>query len=322
MSTVQTGVALPPTSRAVDRPAPRLPRTTSDRASTPRQAPTRGRSEGRTRRPRAVALTPRLSSAGPATLRGPLGRRGVLGRRPPRASGGPSRTGRTRGRPSGTGRRSRRRCGRTGSGSGGCRRAVRRWSRKSRVQRVACRGSSGTTREIVSGSKPAATRLGRQIGMWPPFTSDRDRVQQDADERQAQARLRPVDPEADEQEPERQGEQRQPEGLGELDPGPDRPLRREPDDDGEEEERDPAQPDLGEVRDVAADEQADDRPATMPPISIGAQAPGSAAVTPPTRRAVAVVVGTAPGSPRSDPLDGRRIRDASPPVTSESPPAR
>ena len=24
---------------------------------------------------------------------------------------------------------------------------------------------------IVAGSKPAATRLGRQIGMWPPFTT-------------------------------------------------------------------------------------------------------------------------------------------------------
>ena len=77
------------------------------------------------------------------------------------------------------------------------------------------------------------------------------------------ARVRPgvgsVDPQPDEQDPEREAEQRQSERLDGLDPGLEAQLRHEPDDDREEEERDPAQPDGGEVRDAAAGEEAGDQ---------------------------------------------------------------
>ena len=85
------------------------------------------------------------------------------------------------------------------------------WSRKCRVERRR-RRSCGTARD----------RRRREAGgleARPPdrhvaaVDDDRDRVQQDADEREAQARLVAVDPQADEQQPERDGEERQTERL-------------------------------------------------------------------------------------------------------------
>jgi len=127
-----------------------------------------------------------------------------------------------------------------------------------RVQRVA--GQDDVERREDRVGVEACGDEARPPDRHVPTVHDHgDRVQQDPDEREAQARLRPVHPEAGEEQPERQSEQREAKGLGELDPGAERPFGREPDDDGEEEDAYPAQPDRGEVRQVAAGEQPGDK---------------------------------------------------------------
>ena len=106
--------------------------------------------------------------------------------------------------------------------------------------------------------KPAETRLGSQIGMWPQVRDDRDRVQEDADERDPQARLAPVDPERREEHSERRDEQRKPQGVDDLVAPDQEVLGPESEDDREKQDADPAQPDRGEVAERAAREQAED----------------------------------------------------------------
>ena len=86
---------------------------------------------------------------------------------------------------------------------------------------------------------------------------DRDRVQEDPDERQAQAGLAAVHPERGKEQPEGEGEERQPQGVDQTDPADEQVLRREPEDHREQEDRDPAQPDEGEVAERAAPQQAE-----------------------------------------------------------------
>ena len=142
---------------------------------------------------------------------------------------------------------------------------------------------------------------------------DRDRVQQDADEREAQARLVAVDPEAAEQQPERRREERQTERLGERDAGVERPLGREADDDGEEEDTDPAQPDRGEIREVAAGEEARDEAgddaADQHVSTRFAVTPESPRDQSPTRRSLAADLGrrrACPGQTRSTGAESER----------------
>ena len=89
--------------------------------------------------------------------------------------------------------------------------------------------------------------------------------------------MRSVDPEADEQDAEGEAEQRQPERLDGVDAGLETQLGQEPDDDRDKEERDPAQPDGGEVRDAAAGEEAGDQAEEdSPDQHAGLSMPGSA----------------------------------------------
>ena len=88
---------------------------------------------------------------------------------------------------------------------------------------------------------------------------DHDGVGQDADEREAEARLGPVRPQPDQQHPVGEGEQRQPKLVRDADPGGDRGFGAEADRHRGEEQRHPDQPDRAEVPDVAAGEQAQDQ---------------------------------------------------------------
>ena len=88
---------------------------------------------------------------------------------------------------------------------------------------------------------------------------DDDRVGQDADEGDAHARVAAVDPRAHEQQGEPEQEERQTQRLDDVDAGVEQGLRPEPDDDRDEQEADPAQADRRQVRDAAADPQAEEQ---------------------------------------------------------------
>ena len=91
---------------------------------------------------------------------------------------------------------------------------------------------------------------------------DHDRVRQDADERDAQTRVGAVGPQAGQQDPERRGEQRDPQRLDDVDAGRQRRFGQEADDHRQREGPDPAEANRGEVRQRAtgceAEEEADE----------------------------------------------------------------
>ena len=91
---------------------------------------------------------------------------------------------------------------------------------------------------------------------------DHDGVRQDADERDAETRVRAVGPQAGQQGPERGGEQRDPQRLDDVDAGRQRRFGQEADDHRQREGPDPAEANRGEVRQRAtgchAEEQADE----------------------------------------------------------------
>ena len=88
---------------------------------------------------------------------------------------------------------------------------------------------------------------------------DHDGVRQDADEGDAQAGERAIGPQAGEQDPERGGEQRDPQRLDDVDACRQRGLGQEPDDHGQRQGPDPAEANGGEVRQRAAGHQAEDQ---------------------------------------------------------------
>ena len=72
-------------------------------------------------------------------------------------------------------------------------------------------------------------------------------VEQDADERDAETRVEPVDPQADQEEDEPGRQQRGPQHLDDVDARVEQRLRPEPDDDRRDEQQGPAQLDVAEI---------------------------------------------------------------------------
>ena len=83
-------------------------------------------------------------------------------------------------------------------------------------------------------------------------------IGEDADEGEADARVGAVRPEGQQEQPERARQERQPKQLGRREAGIEEGLGPEPDEDRREEQPDAVQPDVGEVGDVAARDQAED----------------------------------------------------------------
>jgi hypothetical protein len=89
---------------------------------------------------------------------------------------------------------------------------------------------------------------------------DDDRVREDAQEREAEARIGAVHPERGEEQAECPGEQRQPEHLDGADVGVESRLGGEAEDQRREEQPGPAQLDDGEVLDPPAGQQSEQEP--------------------------------------------------------------
>ena len=139
---------------------------------------------------------------------------------------------------------------------------------------------------------------------------DRDRIQEDPDEGQAQSGLGAVGPQPGEQEAERHGEEGQSGGVDDLEARLDRPLRYEADDHRQEQETRPSA--AGRGRGCRCCRRPGGRRSGRGGFlrSASASQPAVDAAEPVTRTSdrLAWPMWSGPGSSRSDPFDGRRIR--------------
>ena len=140
-----------------------------------------------------------------------------------------------RGRPSGTGRRSTRRSGPAGTGIGMM--SASGPSRAGTPTRCRARELGMWSTEF---SAPCEARglEGRHPDRHPPAVDhDHERVARDADERERKARVEPVVPEREQQEPVGEPQQRDAQRLHERHAEAQRRLRPEPDDHRDEQQR-------------------------------------------------------------------------------------
>ena len=111
-----------------------------------------------------------------------------------------------------------------------------------------------------SGVRPAASRLVAQIGMYPPLIRMTKAVEQDPDEGHDEARVQPVGPQRDQQEPEAKRQQRRAQVLDQRGLEVEKGLSPEPDDDRGDQQQRPAQLDVAEVVEAPAGPKAEEQP--------------------------------------------------------------
>ena len=139
----------------------------------------------------------------------------------------------------------------------------------------------GRQQDVEAGVEVAGAHADRLERRWPdghPATvdDDRDAVRRGSHGDRQQARVAPVGPQPGDQQAERGGVERQPKLLGDVDAVGDGDLGADAQREGEEDQPDPAQSDVDQPADLAAGEQAGDKPGQDAKNNHGLTAPQDA----------------------------------------------